>query len=461
MMRTDPMTIESIQSRCPALSKSDYDFIEENMGSGELFPELIDPVKRADITRNLLTNEELIPSLYTLVKDIRYLKQPAKHLSRLLPASRKKSLRQRWFHLFSGTGSSGGGVAMQQRVLGPYTTGGPDSFDVRYQQLWLCSYRVCKYPNAYGRLQLADLARRLGFSTPKIEFELTQDPAQAVIKNALREVFHTLRPNEKFNFDANKANPIVASFKEYINSQESINAKPVLPSITVTGKGAPLSCRCGQSELDTRDLAHLFLDKIHAPLSKYQRHGDEISSFYVKRSRHIAFFGAIDLTENQEGPSTHLVSTPSSLDRRQPDASRPAVEVTSSIPSASRQAHSPDEGIESNQVVLFQEQAIRFLEKGVILREVPFRKEDVNSQAKAYADQGRKLSVEQGPYFTWEDCFDILTRTRRSAVIVATVVESWTGKRRRGKDLPERLQPATKEAFDFEMNEDEDEAGIT
>ena len=76
MMRTDPMTIESIQSRCPALSKSDYDFIEENMGSGELFPELIDPVKRADITRNLLTNEELIPSLYTLVKDIRYFEAP-------------------------------------------------------------------------------------------------------------------------------------------------------------------------------------------------------------------------------------------------------------------------------------------------------------------------------------------------------------------------------------------------
>jgi len=91
-MRTDLMTIESIQSRCPALSKSDYDFIEENMGSGKLFPKLINLVKRANITRNLLINEELIPSLYTLVKDIRYLKQLAKYLFRLLLMSYKKSL---------------------------------------------------------------------------------------------------------------------------------------------------------------------------------------------------------------------------------------------------------------------------------------------------------------------------------------------------------------------------------
>ncbi|CZT53525.1 uncharacterized protein RSE6_15146 [Rhynchosporium secalis] len=464
MMHTNPMTIESIQSRCPALSKSDYEFIEEKMGSGELCPELIDPAKRADITRNLLSCEELIPSLYTLIKDIRYLKHPANHLSRLLPASRKKSLRQRWFHIFAGTGSNDGGVTKHQRVLGPHKTvsgGVPDSFDVCYQQLWLCSYRICKYPNAYGRLQLAELAHRLGFSTPKIEFELTQDPAQIVIKNALRDVFHTLRPNEKFNFDANKADPVIATFKGYINSQETTNPKLALPSITVNGNGAPLSCRCGQSKLDDRDLVHLFLDKIHAPLPRYGRDGDEISSFYVKRSRHIAFFGAIDLTGNQEGPSNHLSSASSSLDHPQPETSRSAVEPTGCIPSVRHPSRSPDEGFGRNQVVVYKERVkegvVRFIEKGAILGEVPFREEDVNSQAKEYADQGKKLFLEQGPYFIWHDCYEILKRTKRSAVTVTTVAESWVGKRRRGEDLPERLQPATKEAFDFPIDEDEDE----
>jgi hypothetical protein len=275
-----------------------------------------------------------------------------------------------------------------------------------------------------------------------------------MVEKALQDVFYTLRPNEKFNFDAYKASPLIAPFKEYINSQDTIRIHSAFPQITVTGKGAPLSCRCGHGPMDTRDLAHLFLDKIHVPLSKYRRDGDEISSFYVKRLRHIAFFGTIDLTGSQEGPSMHPVH------RHQLDVSRPAVESTGSTPTTNRQARSPDEGIESNQVVLFKEGMVRFIEKGATVREVPFRKEDVNNQAKEYADQGRKLSLIQSPYFTWQDCFDILTRTKKSAVIVTTVVESLAGKRRRGEDLPERLQPATKEAFDFEMNEDEDEEGL-
>jgi hypothetical protein len=93
---------------------------------------------------------------------------------------------------------------------------------------------------------------------------------------------------------------------------------------------------------------------------------------------------------------------------------------------------------------------------GIAIREVPFRKEDVNSQAQEYADQGRKLFLEQGPYFTWHNCFNILTRIGKLVVIVSTVVESRTGKRRRGEELPDRLQPASKEAFDFDMEEEEE-----
>ncbi|KAH6701351.1 hypothetical protein BKA61DRAFT_582431 [Leptodontidium sp. MPI-SDFR-AT-0119] len=327
------------ESRSPALSKSDYEFIRETIGSGELFPEIVNPLERADIAQRLLASEELMPSLYTLIKDIRYLKQPAEFLSKLLPTSR--------------------------------------------------------------------------FSTPKIKFEVTQDPAQAIVEKALRDVFYTLRPNEKFNFDAYKASPLIASFKEYINSQDTIRIDSTFPQITVTSKGAPLSCRYGHGPIDTRDLAHFFLDKIHVPLSKYRRDRDEISSFYIKRSRHIAFFSTIDLTESQEGPSKHLVPASLPLHRHQLDVSRPTVESTSFTPTTNRQARSPD--------------------------------------------KGRKLSLIQGPYFTWQDCFDILTRTKKSAVIITTVIESLAGKRRRGEDLPQRLQPATKEAFDFEMNEDEDE----
>jgi len=95
MIQTDPFTIESLQSRAPAFSKSDFEFVQNNIESKELFLGITDQVVRDDITHCLLAFEELILSLYTLIKDIRYLKQLAELLTKLLLESRKKTLRQR------------------------------------------------------------------------------------------------------------------------------------------------------------------------------------------------------------------------------------------------------------------------------------------------------------------------------------------------------------------------------
>lgn len=466
-MQTDPFTIESLQSRAPALSKSDFEFVQNSMESKELFPGITDQVARDDITHCLLAFEELIPSLYTLIKDIRYLKQPAELLTKLLPESRKKTLRQRWYHYFTDPGSSDQTIEIQQSVLGPYTTISSrhfDSFDICYQQLWLCAYRVCKYSNAYGRLQLAELAHQLGFRNTKIQFEVTKDPAQAVIEKTFREVLHILRPNENFNFDANKARPVIASFKEYLNRLEPSAANTAYPAITVAGIGVPLLARCGHGSMDTRDLAHLFLDKIHAPLREYKREGDEISSFYVKRSRHIAFFGSVDLTGHDEGGSpqyerrpTQLNSGNTSLERQSSNLVGPAGESTGFIAARSPNQNA-DESTQSNvlnQVAVYSGQMVRFMEKDILLQEVPFREQDVNDQAKEYADQGRKLHIEQSTFFLWQHCFDILTRTRQSTVFVATVPQPVNGKRRRGEELPDRLNPATREDFDFTMEDEE------
>jgi hypothetical protein len=108
------------------------------MRSGELFPGITDPVIRANITQRLLAIKDLIPSLYTLIKDTRYLKQPAELLTKLLLDSRKKTLRQRWYYYFTDTRSSNYTIEIQRGVLGPYTTilsSYLDSFDIYYQQL--------------------------------------------------------------------------------------------------------------------------------------------------------------------------------------------------------------------------------------------------------------------------------------------------------------------------------------
>lgn len=457
MINTDPLTIELIQSRAPALSKSDFEYIQEHMRPGGLlFHAVTDPTQRSDLTQRLLATEEMIPSLYTLIRDIRYLKQPAAILGTLLPKTRNKTLRQRYHFYFTEIESSSQTIEVQQSISS-YTTISKthlDSFDLSYQQLWLCAYRVCKYPSAYGQLQIATLAHRLGFSSTEIEQELTKDPDQVIIEKAVLEALHILRPNEKVSFDANQARQLIASFHDYIAKFFYAPAKSSPPLVTVSGSGEPLARRCGYSSADTQDLEHLFLEQVHAPLDKCSRGGDEISSFYVKRSRHRAFFGAVNLAEDQQGQSSNWPPTVASVEQGIVGVASHTDELTGlgSTPTAG----GLELATQRSQDVVQDRQVVKFNEQGAMTLEVPREKEAVNRQARIYADQGKKLSVKGGGNFIWKDCFDILDRTKQSTVKVSTIIQPVNGKRRYGQDLPEHLQPSAKEAFDFEMESDTD-----
>jgi hypothetical protein len=103
-----------------------------------------------------------------------------------------------------------------------------------------------------------------------------------MIKKIFREVLYILQPNKNFNFDTNKARVIIILFKKYLNRLEPSPINTAYPAITMARTGVSLLARYGHGSMDTRDLAYLFLDKIHAPLKKYKRKGSKISSFYIK-----------------------------------------------------------------------------------------------------------------------------------------------------------------------------------
>lgn len=472
MMNSDPSTIQSIQSRAPALSKSDFDFIQDNMRSKEFFPEVKDPELRAKIKQRLLDTRELIPSFATLISNIRYLKQPAKILNVLLPPKAKKrtkrakrakgmattgTLRQRFYFHYTRRGSCDQPIEIQQSAQS-YTLiprNGLDAFELSYQMLWLCACRVWKYPNPYGIYQLARLAKRLGFSSKQIDEELTKTPIQAIIEKAVQEVLYILRPNEEFGFDANQARPLITSFNDYLANVLVNQSVMTSPYITVAGSGEPLSRRSGYGCMDGKDLNHLFLDKIHCSLQEYHSGGEEISSFYVKRSRHIAFFGAIDLTGNREAefsPSVNVplersVTTLTIPEREAVDSSSTPNEQTPNLEGSSRPTQ--------NQLVQYTGPVVTFMKGDVPIKSVPFIKDDVNNQAREYAHQGMKLQIPDSGFFIWKDCFAILTRTKSSTVLLSLVVEPIIGKRRHDQKLPDKFKLVTKEAFDFTMDDEE------
>ena len=431
MMNTDPYTIQFIESRVPALSKSDFKDLQASMKSGQLFSAVTDSQMRAEITQRLLAMDELIPSLHTLISNIRYLKKLAKLLDALLPPKAKRrtkrrkktqaalwTLRQRFYSHYTKRGSSNS-IEIQQSLVSYPTIPmvGLNAFELSYQMLWLCSYRVCWYPNAYGILQLATLAKRLGFSSVEIDREVKEDPDKAVIAKVIDEVLMILRPNEKFDYDADQAAPIVKAFNDYLDKILTAPLPAKLPYVTVAGRGEPLDRRCGYGSVDAKDLNHLFLDTIHCSLQAYPKGGEEISSFYVKRSRHIAFFGALNLEVSQSAhsPLSSTIIAPRERGITLPESASVQPEQ---LPSPRRASpHHAAQG----QVVQSIGPVVAFIENNVTIRKIPFEKDRINSQAREYADQGKKLHVPEGPHFIWEHCFDILTRTRCSTVLVTTV----------------------------------------
>ncbi|KAH8674430.1 hypothetical protein BGZ60DRAFT_403952 [Tricladium varicosporioides] len=452
MMNTDPYTVGCIQSRAPALSNSDFQYVEERMkpGKGELFPEVSDPVRRAQIKARLLSIKEIIPSLWTLISDIRYLKQPAKVLKTLLPPvprkgknRKKNTLRERFYFHFTQAESSDGTIEIQ-KAASSYTTiplNSLDSFELSYQQLWLCSYRVSKNLNAYGSLQLATLAHRLGFQSPEIERELRQDPAYDIVQKAALDALKVLRPNEAFVFDADQARPVITSLKNYLSKVLEAPMKSGPPFITVAGSGEPLNRRCGYGSTDTQDLNHLFLGKIHAPLQEHQKGGDEISSFYVKQSRHIAFFGVLNLAgDYNPDPSTNkpaMAASPAET------MHLPSVIVEPTSPMSVSEEHdpNPNSGFQIvNQISSSGRQVVRFIQNGAI-QEVLNEREPVTNQAREYANLGKSLSLIEGGSFFWQACFDVLIRTGHSTVIVSDAARPMppvTGKRHRSQNLIDR-----------------------
>ncbi len=133
--------------------------------------------------------------------------------------------------------------------------------------------------------RLAELAHRSGFSIPNI------DDAEGKEERFLHDMLHTL-PVELYRFGADIPQLLLVSFKDYLRAS-MVENEAAVPSTTLgPGESPPQRCgrSCGGSSEDD-DRLHLLVEKLHAPLAAFHSVGDDISSFYIKRSIYLAFFG--------------------------------------------------------------------------------------------------------------------------------------------------------------------------
>jgi len=307
--------------RAPAVSKDDREFIASHMQwdsklPGILFAGVDDPLKRAGILQRLLAVDYIIPSLYTLFRDIRYL-EPAAELMKALVPGQSGTIRERLYFYFLCPDPSRSSIPIQQNQRSYITITGDrqDLFEIALRELWLCSLRsianpvgnapkrdmdpeirTAKSPNYLLWFKMVKLANRLGFTTPTITRVLKTDPMEKMVTEKLKKMI----PEQLGKFSDVQMQVLTKDIKQYLCQPEESTQNDTTPWITVYGSGVPLCERCGISSyknLYTSDHKYLYLSKVHAPVSDYRNGGGGLSTFFVKRCRYLAFLGPVSLAE--------------------------------------------------------------------------------------------------------------------------------------------------------------------
>ncbi|KFY03482.1 hypothetical protein V490_00177 [Pseudogymnoascus sp. VKM F-3557] len=342
-----------------------------------------------------------------------------------------KTLRQNLYSHFEKFGSTLQ-IQNSERAYLTYTGNNQSLFNLAFRQLHLFAIRHFAKPlseqeTAYSMFILADFAQSVGFSSEEITSKLMEDPFQ---KMAL-DLLHRALPIHKPADLEIEARSLATQIRDSITTLGSSAVEDSKPWLTVAGCGVSIAKRCGpevwDDNVESDDLKHMFLEKMHLPLAELQRGGEGISSFYVKRSIYLAFWGGIDQSDQsnaslntaEETRNAHVYeSIPSGTaraDNEELAEQMDDITQTQDIPNDS----APKATILKSHIASYrQQQVVTFSEKGVTVHETPFLKDEVNAQALRIVDSGKLLSTVQGEYFLWRDCFETLARTGTAVVLV-------------------------------------------
>ncbi|OBT64130.1 hypothetical protein VE03_06282 [Pseudogymnoascus sp. 23342-1-I1] len=465
----DRASVERIQLRAPAISKMDSQYIEAEMLSDRLFPAIKDPAARSGILQRLLGTEQPILSIYTLFKDLRYLDPAARAMRALLPKRSKESLRVGFFSLFRPDGNREP-LDIQDSETSYTTVSGDHNylFGLAYRELFLAAIRYFTNPSTvsskkdmnpieqnvdgtkrYLGFRLLEFGQRIGFSIQTDQDALI-DPSERLLADMLRSL-----PREIFYVNEPIPEALSALFKGYLSNSTLAASAVSRPSLTTLKIGEPLSHRCGRhcgGSLDDEDRLHLFIRKMHAPLSRFPRGGHDISSFYVKRCRYQAFFGAASIREilnpvvpGGTGEGISETSIPSAADDTAMTDGRIFTNLWPQGETQSREVNTdftsqPEptgftHGNTHGEIPKSSGLNVEFVShSGLVYATSIFIRSGVETRAKTYAKAGLSLMDERGRHWLWNECFDALVETEtRRIVVIGKVPDSSRENREKGR----------------------------
>ncbi|KAJ5198755.1 uncharacterized protein N7498_007872 [Penicillium cinerascens] len=287
LKKIGPDTVKCLQLLAPGSSKSDAKKARGAILSGEAFAEFSDQ-ERAAILSRVEAFKPLIPSLYTFFEDFKYLESCSQCVKRLFEPS-DKTMWESMSHMFSIAEDSNNGILIQTSEFS-YRRQNAEDYDclnMAYRQIWL--YAMRHYPcmpadsknddellakpnrakaDVCAIYEMADLAKRLGFSSNKID-ELTKElPDYQIARAALLQA---RKPN-RFYYAESTLNDLIKKvancFSAAVLIEETDNAYGSEPLLAVYSLNLKARCGMPQMKAHKQDSKRLFLDALHDPTSE-------------------------------------------------------------------------------------------------------------------------------------------------------------------------------------------------
>jgi len=89
LLYVDTEDVKEFQLRVPGISQVDYRYLADLVEGGIAFRRLTNTVERSQILHRMKSINYLLPSIYTLQKDFKYLRLCTDTIKRLLHSKRK------------------------------------------------------------------------------------------------------------------------------------------------------------------------------------------------------------------------------------------------------------------------------------------------------------------------------------------------------------------------------------
>jgi Protein of unknown function (DUF3723) len=280
--------------------------------------------EHAEIWSELHSIKGLIPSLFTFFENLKYLSACADCLKRLVKLSRGDTvaiaLQRKFLHTNETDDQCVLEIAESTFVDKPGAAADP--FNLGYRQLWLFAMRHYREMPAEAKKkgkdllakaevkrvdekvlsEFASLANRLGVQSNDIRVLMQQSSNRQIARTALLKA----RKPDRYQYDETILKDNVTQIVEFFRTAAPLPCDNSSPSLTSDDPGASGN-RCGFSDEDAQqeDGKFLFLPHLH---EESEEQGENVTSFFMRRSVYLAFFGPLENLGNDHIPVLPLVT---------------------------------------------------------------------------------------------------------------------------------------------------------